>query len=73
LGGISSFELETITIANFKPHRLLNSSIPAFDGAKFCSPSPSYDGATFSSPNLGSNVVSFCFPIVNSNEATLYF
>jgi hypothetical protein len=47
LGGISSFELQTTTIANFKPHGLLDSSTVDFDGTTFCSPIVGYDEATF--------------------------
>ncbi len=47
LGGISSFDLQTTTIANFKPHGSLDSSTVDFDGTTFCSPIVGYDEATF--------------------------
>jgi hypothetical protein len=47
LEGISSFELQTTTIAKSKPHGLLDSSTPSFDGAAFCSPIIKYDEITF--------------------------
>jgi hypothetical protein len=34
---ISPFELQTVIIVNFKPHRLLDSSIFNYDGTEFCS------------------------------------
>jgi hypothetical protein len=82
---ISSFELQTITIVNCKPHRLLDSSIfgyngatfcsPTlnFDGATFCSPTLGFDGTTFCSPSLGCNGLTFCFPIIDFDEATFFF
>jgi hypothetical protein len=48
LGGISSFELQTITITNSKPHGLLDSSTLGFDGARFCSPIVRSNETTFS-------------------------
>jgi hypothetical protein len=53
---ISSFELQKISIANFKPHQLLDSSTPGSNGTTFCSPSLNCDGVTF------------CPPIVNFDE-----
>jgi hypothetical protein len=34
---ISSFELQIVTIINFKPHKLFDSLIFSFDGATFYS------------------------------------
>jgi hypothetical protein len=70
---MSSFELQTITIANSKSHRLLDSSILDFDEVAFCSPSPGYDGTTFSSLSLGYNGSTFCFPTIGFGEATFCF
>jgi hypothetical protein len=47
LEGISSFELQTITIAKSKPHGLLDSSTLGFDGTTFCSPIVRSDEITF--------------------------
>ncbi len=44
---ISPFELQIITIVNFKPHKLFDSSILNFDGTTFCSPGFNFDGGTF--------------------------
>jgi hypothetical protein len=67
---ISSFKLQTITIANSKPHRLLDSSIFSFDEAIFCFQSFDYDGATFFSPIPDYNGLTFCILIVYYDEAT---
>jgi hypothetical protein len=53
LGGISSFELKTITITNYKQHRLLDSSTLGFDGTTFCSLIVGSNGTTFCSPIVG--------------------
>jgi hypothetical protein len=47
LEGISSFELQTTTITNFKPYGLPDSSTLDFDGATFCSAIVNYDEITF--------------------------
>jgi hypothetical protein len=47
LGGILSFELQTTTIANFKPYGLLDSSTLGYDGTTFYSPIVDYDEITF--------------------------
>jgi hypothetical protein len=47
LEGISSFELQTITITNFKPHGLLDSSTFGSNGTTFCSPIVDSDEITF--------------------------
>jgi hypothetical protein len=47
LGRISSFELQTTTITNFKPHGLLDSSTFSYDGTTFCAPIVGSDEATF--------------------------
>jgi len=67
---ISSFELQIVTVVNFKPHRLLDSSIFNYDETTFFSPGLNYDGATFCSPSLGCNGPTFCFLIVSFDEAT---
>jgi hypothetical protein len=46
LEGISSFELQTTTIANSKPYGLLDSLTPSCNGATFCSPIVGYDEIT---------------------------
>jgi len=70
---ISSFELQIVTIINFKPHKLLNSSILNSIETTFCSLGLNFDGATFCSPNPSYNGSTFCFPIVYFNETTFCF
>ncbi len=73
LGVISSFELQIITIANFKPHKLFDSSIFNFDETTFCFSGLNFDGATFCSRSLNSNGTTFCFPIIYFYEVTFCF
>jgi hypothetical protein len=44
---ISSFELQTTTIANFKPHGLVDSLTPHPNRITFCSPIVDSDEITF--------------------------
>jgi len=47
LEGISSFELQTTTIANSKPHGMLDSSTLGSNGTTFCSLIVDYNEITF--------------------------
>ncbi len=70
---ISLIELQIVTIINFKPHRLRNSSIHGSNGTKKFFPCLDFDGVAFCSLSPGCNGSTFCFTIVDSDEATICF
>ncbi len=70
---ILSFELQFVTIVNFKPHKLFDSSIPNYDGITFYSSGFNYDGTTFCSLSPSCNGSTFCFPIVYFDQLKFCF
>jgi hypothetical protein len=60
---ISPFELQTVTIVNFKPHTLFDSLIFSFDGVIVCSPGFNFDGTTL----CGHYALEKAHPLVRKN------